>query len=642
MKKFIALFLVLVIALPILVSCNDNPETSTDPTEESSQEEPIVLVPDENAKTVWQSEYADASNGFADAEKVYNLSAYSDGKVATDLASLPSGDTRYLFSGEDKTRAVVLSEGYAVTLPGGDVTADFSLGALRSKYFSESEDYVLTVTYEDKNPYGANEHGLIDTYYREWLIRYIGGKAEEDEKNALAFLNANSIRRTRVAGVTEELLEGYTVNYYDMVININSKIEYPFYSIAVVRPTNTYRYFWLFVLKSGKEGTAEKMDSIVKSFKELGDTVGTPTNSVGAYELKIPEFWNDETKAYYQQLLASDTVEMGAFYEGNSVTYQNHLEEIIGNKFDYYMTYFPVGWYDKDLDIDLTRINSQAGGNGTNGKPMLELTYQFTNTNNTLGGITPMYDILRGRHDAQFRKLAQDIKSYGHPVLFRLNNEMNTDWTSYCGMQTMLDPDVFIMTWRRLYNIFIEEGVDNCIWIWNPIATSCPYSNWGDMLNYFPGEDYVQMLGLTYYQMNNGAVNSFKSFKEMYTELYQKNTPYFDNYPAVLGEFGCAAGGDYVYDWSKSDYVVPDNLELRRQHQAEWITGMFDCFLKKNEPGYEFAKNIKVAIWFSANDYAKMGDEYVITNHLQLNDDTPLAIEAFKEGYQKLIDARKK
>ena len=239
-----------------------------------------------------------------------------------------------------------------------------------------------------------------------------------------------------------------------------------------------------------------------------------------------------------------------------------------------------------------------------------------------------------------FRKLAQDIKAYGHPVLFRLNNEMNTDWTSYCGMMTMLDPDIFIETWRRIYNIFLEEGVDNCIWVWNPIATSCPYSNWGDMLNYFPGPEYVQMLGLTYYQMNNGKTENFTSFKNMYTELYKKNTPYFDNYPAVIGEFGCASGGDYVYSYSKGTYVEADNIETRRKQQADWITGMFECFLHKNEPGYEFCKNICVAIWFSANDYADFNGTTVITNHLKLDDSNPLALKAFHDGYQKLKDAR--
>ena len=61
-----------------------------------------------------------------------------------------------------------------------------------------------------------------------------------------------------------------------------------------------------------------------------------------------------------------------------------------------------------------------------------------------------MFDILRGVYDEDFRKLASAIKAYGYPVLFRLNNEMNTDWTSYCGMMTLCDPEIFILTWRYL------------------------------------------------------------------------------------------------------------------------------------------------------------------------------------------------
>jgi hypothetical protein len=268
------------------------------------------------------------------------------------------------------------------------------------------------------------------------------------------------------------------------------------------------------------------------------------------------------------------------------------------------MTYLHVGWYDEKTHLDEKLIQREAGGNGFNGKPVLNLTYQFTVTNNGLGGVTPMYDIMRGKYDFHFKKLARDIKAYGKPVLFRLNNEMNTDWTSYCGMQTLNDPDIFIDTWRRLYDIFKEEGVDNCIWIWNPIstgmtikATGCPYSNWGDQLCYWPGSDYVQMLGLTFYQMNNDS--QIESFKDMYTKLYKTNTPYFDNFPAIIGEFACGAGGEVVYDWGKGGYVPVPDLETKKQWQADWIKGMFECFMKNQEPGYEFAKNIKAATWFS-------------------------------------------
>ncbi len=636
MRRILSFILLLAFCVPFFAACENTPAGETQSEEESS----MPLTPDSNAATVWQDSFADEKNGFADASAVYGIDAYSDGVVSEEYASLPAGDTRYIFKGEEKTRVAVLSEGYALTLPGNDITADFSLGALRSKYHSESLGYMLTVTFENQSPYIKNAQGF-EIYFREWLIRYLD--MENSDKDVTKFFADNSLRYTRKIGQTTELLDGFTVNYYDVQINVAPRVEYDCYSIAVVRPTASYEYFWLFVMKSG-EPMYETMDEIVASFKEI-DKNGTPVNSVGSYELKIPEFWNDETKAYYDKILNQTTVDFGAFYEKNDPAYVEWLssEDGIGQDMDIFMTYIHVGWYGKDyeqtrLSEKMDFINQQAGGNGFNGKPVLELTYQYTTTNNELGAYTPMYDILRGRLDEEFRQLAADIKTYGKPVLFRVNNEMNTDWTSYSGIQTLLDPDIFIETWRRLYDIFKEEGVDNCIWIWNPIAHSCPYSNWGDQLNYWPGSDYVQMLGLTYYQMNNDT--EIESFKDMYTELYKKNTPWFDNFPAILGEFACGAGAEVTYDWDKGAYVPVPGLEEKKQWQAEWIEGMFDCFMKNQEAGYEFCKNIKCAVWFSANDYVTVDGETKIINYLKLDDGVPLALEAINKGYGALKEKR--
>ena len=271
-----------------------------------------------------------------------------------------------------------------------------------------------------------------------------------------------------------------------------------------------------------------------------------------------------------------------------------------------------------------------AGGNGFNGKPVLQFTYQFTDSNNgNLGGFNPSFDILRGRYDDQFRRLAQDIKSYGKPVLFRLNNEMNSDWTSYSGICALLDPDIFRMTWSRLYGIFEEEGVDNCIWIFNPIAVSCPYSNWGEALNYMPDPSQMQALGLTYYEMGNGA--SLMSFKDMYTTLYEINMPYFDNYPWIISEFAAGCGGEKLYDYGISAYrdtVLGRNEAL----QAQWITDMFECFSHYGEAGYEFLSHIKGAIWFSCNDYADIGGKTYIINYLDLAPELTKSLAAFREG----------
>ena len=61
--------------------------------------------------------------------------------------------------------------------------------------------------------------------------------------------------------------------------------------------------------------------------------------------------------------------------------------------------------------------------------------------------------------------MAKQIAQYGEPILFRLNNEMNSDWTCWSAVNAMLDPEIFTETWIRMHDIFEEEGANaNCIW----------------------------------------------------------------------------------------------------------------------------------------------------------------------------------
>ncbi|MBR6507350.1 MAG: hypothetical protein IKT37_07100 [Clostridia bacterium] len=619
MKKIFALILLVLMLLPAISACTEGGSQTSD--EVSNLEESEVLVTDKNAASFWNEAYADSEKGIDTAEKVYSLGVFADGKSLGSVASAEGKDLRYLFGGDGYTRAVNLPEGYCLTLPGGKVQADFSLGALRSQYFTD--EYCLTLTYEDQNPYGDHESGLA-LYLDEWLT---------EQYADTYFLKENNLRRTRTP-LTEdtELLEGFSVTIHSITFNLPLDVEMPYYNIAIVRPVETYEYFYLFVFKSADDMNDE-FDAMLKSFVEI-ERVGTPVNGQGKFECNVPEFWSEETKAYYEKLCNQDHVDWGAFYQGNDSSYVEWLasEEALDYDMDVYMTYLHMGWYDSESTFEENikpRAEQHAGGNGFNGKPVLMFTYQWTYTNNAANGYTPMFDILRGKMDKKFRELAQSLIEYGKPVLFRVCNEMNTDWTDYCGMLSLADPDIFRMCWERMYNIFVEEGVDNCIWIFNPIATSCPYSNWGNELCYLPDIECVQMYGVTNYEMNNG--NSVSSFKEMYTKVYNNGMPYFDDYPWCIGEFACGAGGEYYYDWGVGGYVQTE-LGRNENLQAKWITDMFKCFEKDEE----FCKRIKVAVWFSANDYASVNDTSVITNYLKLDENLPKTLEAFRKGLAEM------
>ncbi len=630
MKKFVsfAFLFGLLTSFAFLPSCGAEETSSSssepvsgDTSEETSEETSAPLVPDENAPLIWNDDYADAGAGLDSAQDIFDAKYYFDGGVISNYAQDPSaGDAKYIFNGENASRFVNVADGYMMTLPYPDVSGDFSLSENRCKL--TGGDAVIAISKEDQSPYGNTAEGW-NIYLTEWLNIRIAD---------LNFLAANNIMRTTQSKTHTDLIDGYEVIEYDMFIKLPKEIERPYYNIAIIKKPDDYINFYLVVMKS----TAKVNDQFRAMIGSMNffDGVGKAANHVGQYELNIPEYWSEETRAYYDKLMSNNVPDWGFFYAGNSQEYIDWITGETGIDYDpeIFMTYLHIGWYSDLNYLDLDYVNKNAGGNGFNGKPVFNLTYQFTTTNNSITGYSPMFDIIRGEYDEHFRRLARDLKAYGKPVIFRLNNEMNTDWTSYCGIVTLLDPDIFVMTWQRMYDIFREEGVDNTIWVFNPIKITCPYSDWGAYQTYFPGTEYVQMLGLTDYETGNGYLTSFQT---MYSEVYEQYQPQFDKYPWMIGEFACGAGGVKQFDWGSRSYK-DTVLGRAESEQAAWVEEMFKCFEKSTEEGYEFANKIKAAVWFSANDYADVDGTYYITNYYNIDDKLDQTIAKLREWLPKI------
>lgn len=625
MKRFVILLFIVFLSF-LLISCKKD----TTATEEVI---PTDVIDDTKFKSIWNEEYQDAEANFTE-KTVKSSKLFYDGEyVSLDTNISKRKDHKKEFYTDDYLRFVNTPDEYALTLP-QDTKIDYSIAKYRVQFaFS---DALLTVSHETSNPYGSNISGW-QTYLNEWVNRYI---------NNPKYLQDNNLSYTKKTTSSLDLIEGYEVITYSIYINDNKHIEKPYYNISIVREEKEYIEFYLFVMKSETNQT-DLHEDIVKSFKKV-KAYGYPKNYVGQYEMKMNPKWNNETINYFNKISNPKTFEFGFFsyslvddedvFNRESVRAKvlnenKRLYDLNGYNQEICATYSHVAWGDTPMYFPLTLATDLASGNGFNDKPVLQFTLQYTNNNNNVNiynkeaNYTPMFDILRGKYDDYFHRLADDVKTYGKPVLFRLNNEMNTDWTSYCGMMTLLDPDIFKLTWQYLYDIFEEHNVDNCIWIFNPIAVSCPYSSWGEDLCYMPGIDYVQALGITRYEMLND-VESHKSFKDGYTALYNKNKDYWLNYPWVVSEFGCAAGGAIT---EYGEYTV---LYRNKDLQAKWVKEMFDCLSNKDEN--EFCKKISVMVWFNCNDYK----DGLIMNSLHLDSSLTETHNALKEGLQKANEAK--
>ena len=245
---------------------------------------------------------------------------------------------------------------------------------------------------------------------------------------------------------------------------------------------------------------------------------------------------------------------------------------------------------------------------------VVELTYQLTENNNENLFADSVSMRLYRRDPAtieRIRQFAREARALQHPFLFRLCNEMNSDWTSYGGVVNMADPDIFVENWRTIYQIFQEEGVDNCIWVYNPNNRNAPPDDWNGALNYYPGNEYVDLIGVTGY--NTGTyyhsrwLEEWRGFTEIYDEIQEYYGKYFSAFPWIITEFSSSSiGGD----------------------KPEWIRTMF-----KNIGKY---KNIKIAVWFSFADYDENGN---VARPYWL-DETTDTLMAFRHGLTGAPDFR--
>lgn len=547
----------------------------------------------------------------------------SDGeymKTYNNSMRTSSKDLRYEFYTPDFMRFVSESDGYALSIPLElGLEPDFTLAKYAQKFVSDKVR--LRVSLEHVTPYPATEH-YYGVYTGEWLDRYIC---------QLGYVNQNGLERLALNVVGDEtIVEGYSVNIY----SINAVgLERPYYKIALVRPVGQWYKFGFLLYKCKDEADVKHFNTILKSFKVI-NPYGRSKNYLPAQEARPNPKWSEETKAYYNKLLTQETLDFGVFTYSMVHSASSHytkntnglrsekarLEEAFGHGFEIMPTYTHLAWGTSPNPFPKENVTEFAGGNGFNGKPVLQFTYQYTTNNNNVNSsstsskTSPLFDILRGKYDDFLIELARGLKAYGRPVLFRLNNEMNTDWTSYCGMINMCDPEMFIDSWIYLYKLFEREGVDNCIWIWNPVAVSCPQSYWSEDLAYYPGNDYVQILGLTAYESGNSL--PLQSFREHYSKLYTKSSAVFGQMPWVISEFGCGAGG-----------AASGEEKRNKVQQANWVTGMFDDFLHR--ANFPYLKPIKGAVWFSANDYSGS----LTSNYYALSSDLTETLQAFHDGF---------
>lgn len=529
------------------------------------------------------------------ASSTLRVSVHENGERA-DGAPSPDTDCKLVYDDGTTTRLVNYTGGYQVDLPANAIF-DFSLSPLYTTGYGEGFDVTISrekadyqsikdvITFELSTflP-GLFTDSTVQDYVYHYEYRFLldAGWQQNNGVSATSWTEGDFL-------FVEALADNFPDDAYDGYLYV-----------TCFTPSREYLRI---MYRYDREDTASR-DKLVELAKNtlVFDPLGAAQyDTQYAPVTRAPGDLSPEAQALYDSLYDFDSpmqwgIFMQDFYESGFDNKLVQMEQALDYTFPLilYYRHFPT----HQFPAEVMQENYEAGR-------LVELTLQLTDNNNIdMFAPSPLLAIYRGEMDEQLRQWARDAKAFGHPFLFRLNNEMNSDWTSYGGVVNLADPRIFTAVWQRIYRIFQEEGVDNCLWIFNPHDRQAPPSDWNNSLAYYPGNEYVHLIGVTGY--NNGTyytkwAEEWREFDVIYDQIWEEYSPRFSQFPWIITEFASSGiGGDKV----------------------AWMDNMFDHI--HNYP------NIRMAVWFSFADFDDSNGG--IPARTYWLDETPETLEAFRRG----------
>jgi len=167
--------------------------------------------------------------------------------------------------------------------------------------------------------------------------------------------------------------------------------------------------------------------------------------------------------------------------------------------------------------------------------------------------------VIAGEWDAYILDWASSASEYGHPVMIRFGHEMNGSWYPWCGLRNgggetsgygdparPDGPERYVDAFRRVHSLFDRVGAHNVIWVWSPNEGNPLGEAWNEVEFYYPGDEFVDWLGMDGYNWGTSRPWSrWRSFEEVFGELYRRLTALAPDKPIMIAEFASSEeGGD--------------------------------------------------------------------------------------------------
>jgi hypothetical protein len=207
-------------------------------------------------------------------------------------------------------------------------------------------------------------------------------------------------------------------------------------------------------------------------------------------------------------------------------------------------------------------------------------------------------EIASGAEDSTIMQAAESARSFSGPMFIRYMWDPNLPATEFSRSScwnrgqgdypgNVFSPSLYVAAWQRIYQIFQTAGAKNVIWLWTVSADPGAASPGP----YYPGNTYVDWVGMDAYDLNSGSVAS--TYSSMYSTLASYNQP------IMISETGAASAIQPAFFSSVAStlqqqfplvkgWVYYDALNYNGADTADWriVTSAWPSFITLANSSY--------------------------------------------------------
>ena len=170
-----------------------------------------------------------------------------------------------------------------------------------------------------------------------------------------------------------------------------------------------------------------------------------------------------------------------------------------------------------------------------------------------------MKRVVRGGRDRSLARVVRQMRGLVPSPILRPMPEPNTRWYAWPGTVSGNSPDDYVAAWRRVHRVAKRASGGWVKVMWAPYHRNIPARAANAPAAYFPGDEYVDLVGASGYNFGRQRGLRWISPSGLFTSSYRTITGLSDR-PFWIAETATTARGGSKAGWMRALAALPARL----------------------------------------------------------------------------------